>query len=197
MDFDHEAWKNLVDPPARLEIKPPRGRGRQTTYSLDKAIEICDRIGDGEILISICNDPDMPSKSTVFRWIAEFPEFKFAYQCAMNARFDGWAETLCQIADEGTSETTVTKTDDETTNTHTTHTHTGPDTKSRLRIRQWIMAKRMPHTYGEFEPINLNPTPEGELEIPDMRDITPIKREESLLLQAIDARDEKLKKGLT
>ncbi len=43
--------------------------GRPTLYSLEIALEICDRIADGESLVKICSDAKMPKKTAVYEWL--------------------------------------------------------------------------------------------------------------------------------
>ncbi len=44
-------------------------------YSDEIAEEICNRIADGESLRGICNDPHMPSRPTVAKWMDDNPDF--------------------------------------------------------------------------------------------------------------------------
>lgn len=45
--------------------------GRPSEYTPEKAAVICDRIADGDSLRQICEDEGMPSRGTVFRWLAD------------------------------------------------------------------------------------------------------------------------------
>ena len=41
------------------------------------AVRICERIATTPLaMINICEDPDMPSTSTLFRWLKDHPEFR-------------------------------------------------------------------------------------------------------------------------
>jgi hypothetical protein len=45
--------------------------GRPTTYSAELASKICSRISEGESVRTIVQDDDMPSSSTIFRWLLD------------------------------------------------------------------------------------------------------------------------------
>ncbi len=46
-------------------------RGRPSDYSAQVGTLICDRLEEGESLRAICSDARMPSRATIFRWIAD------------------------------------------------------------------------------------------------------------------------------
>jgi hypothetical protein len=48
---------------------------RPSSFSDEISNTICDRLANGESLVEICNRPDMPSRSSVIRWINANPEF--------------------------------------------------------------------------------------------------------------------------
>jgi len=75
--------------------------GRSSTYSLDIAKAVCERLAAGQSLASICKDPDMPEAPTVRGWILDDRE-GFA---ALSARayalgHEALAEECLQIADD-------------------------------------------------------------------------------------------------
>jgi hypothetical protein len=51
--------------------KAGRKRGRPSTYSFERAEFICERLAYGESLRQICSDESMPSRRTVFQWLAK------------------------------------------------------------------------------------------------------------------------------
>jgi hypothetical protein len=56
--------------------------GRPSSYTEEKAEEICERLADGESLVVMCRDPHMPSIRSVFRWLEDNEEFRHNYACA-------------------------------------------------------------------------------------------------------------------
>jgi len=58
-------------------------RKRPSRYSHEIADTICERLAvEGESLRTICSDPAMPTKLTVFRWLARYEEFRDMYGVA-------------------------------------------------------------------------------------------------------------------
>ena len=49
--------------------------GRPSEYTAELVDEFCKRVALGRATYDVCDDEDMPSKSTVYRWRHEFPEF--------------------------------------------------------------------------------------------------------------------------
>lgn len=118
--------------------------GRPSDYSLELTAAICERLGLGESLRQICADSDMPSKSTVMRWLNDHSEFQDQYARAREAQADYWAEQIIEISDDGQNDTY--KDDDgyERTNLDVI-------ARSRLRVdtRKWLMARMAPKKYGD------------------------------------------------
>ena len=71
------------------EIKRPKGR--PSDYSEQIAEIICSRIGDGESLRHICANGDMPSKTSVMRWLEANKEFRDQYARARELQAEHWA----------------------------------------------------------------------------------------------------------
>ncbi|HZV61629.1 MAG TPA: hypothetical protein VFF75_04375 [Methylophilaceae bacterium] len=117
---------------------------RPSSFSQEIADAICARISEGESLRTICRDDDMPGKTTVFRWLAEFESFRDQYARAREAQADLLAEEILEIADDGTNDKYV----DENGNTRTDQEVIG---RSRLRVdaRKWLASKMAPKKYGE------------------------------------------------
>jgi hypothetical protein len=73
----------LKDPATK---KPGRKRGRPSTYSVEIAEAIWERLIYGESLRQICLDKTMPGRRTVFQWLKKHPDFASMYA---DARWDG------------------------------------------------------------------------------------------------------------
>lgn len=61
---------------ANTEKKPKAPRGRPSSYTPQIVAEFCRRVASGRGVMDICDDADMPSHNTVFRWQSEKPEFR-------------------------------------------------------------------------------------------------------------------------
>ena len=102
--------------------------GRPSSFTQEIADTICNRLADGDSLRVICSDDDMPARSSVFKWLAERPEFADQYAHARDAQADALADDILQIAD----------------------TELDPQ-RARVRVdaRKWLAAKMKPKKYGD------------------------------------------------
>ena len=103
--------------------------GRPSEFNQETCDLICERIADGESLRSVCRDEAMPSKSSVFKWLAERPEFADQYARALQSRADSHADDVVDIADDPTLEAN--------------------DKKVRIDARKWVASKLRPRVYGD------------------------------------------------
>lgn len=71
-----------------------------STYSKELAAKFCVAVADGTKSIrKICTQAGMPSKATVFRWLAEYPEFAKMYEIAKTEAIDTHVDEAVDIAD--------------------------------------------------------------------------------------------------
>ena len=113
--------------------RPP---GRPSRYSDETAAEICRRISLGESLVSVTNDPAMPSETTVIRWLSDdrYSEFRAMYVRARDAQVERFVDEIVDIADSVAS----------CTDSAVVHA-----TRLRIDARKWAAAKRLPKKYGD------------------------------------------------
>jgi hypothetical protein len=80
------------------EAKPT---GRPSVYSDAIALVICERLAEGESLKTICEDENMPARTTVYKWIVE-DESGFAdkYARAREAQQDTAVDDLADVAQD-------------------------------------------------------------------------------------------------
>ena len=79
--------------------------GRPTKYSEELADLICERMINGEHIVQICNDESMPGRTTVYRWMAENPEFGTRIARAREGLADHVAWQILDMASKSTNET--------------------------------------------------------------------------------------------
>lgn len=91
---------------------------------------ICERIADGESLREICAEPDMPSKTSVMRWLASNAALSDQYARARELQADHEFDEIKAIADKASPEDVQV---------------------ARLRIdtRRWRAGKLRPKVYGD------------------------------------------------
>jgi len=73
---------------------------RTLPYSEPLAIEICERVSSGELLINICADEHMPTVRRVTQWLRERNDFAILYKESINDRLTIFEEEVIKIADD-------------------------------------------------------------------------------------------------
>lgn len=123
---------------------------RQTDYTQEIADIICERIANGESLRSICLDDEMPSKSTVFAWLAdpEREEFRTKYAYARDAQADVLVDEMIDIADDGSNDWMEKKNSDGQVIGWQENGEALRRSALRISSRQWIAEKLKPKKYG-------------------------------------------------
>jgi hypothetical protein len=79
--------------------KTAKKRGRPSTYSVEIADVIFERMIEGETLTEICSDKAMPGRRTVFQWLEKHPEFARKYAIARWSQIDWLLEETVEIAE--------------------------------------------------------------------------------------------------
>jgi len=117
---------------------------RSLEFKQETADIVCELIADGKSLRSICKRDDMPTTSTVCKWLSLVPSFAEQYARAREMQADALADEITDIADDTT----------------------GDPQRDKLRVdaRKWVAAKLKPRKYGEktlhgSDPENPLPTP--------------------------------------
>lgn len=107
-------------------------RARPVEYSEELFLTICDRLSEGESLRKICEDEDMPVKSSVLRWIRDKKELRDQYARAKEESSDAWADELVDLIKD-------------------TKADSNEIQKARLQIdtMKWLMSKQRPKKYGD------------------------------------------------
>jgi hypothetical protein len=100
----------------------PHTRG----YDTETGQTICERLIEGKSLIRICRMMDMPSHSTVMRWLQRNPDFREGYTVARELQADVLFDQVLEIAD-------------------------GENQKNawiRMSARMWMVGRMHPKKYG-------------------------------------------------
>lgn len=72
--------------------------GRPSEFTPEIANDICERLAEGESLRTICQDDDMPSRSTVRLWRSGNAEFSAQYTHARECQAETYAEKIVDDA---------------------------------------------------------------------------------------------------
>lgn len=113
---------------------------------------ICERIADGESLRDICSDEDMPSRQSVFRWLAADEKLSDQYARAREEQADGIFDEILTIADDARNDW-MERRGEEDAGWQANGEHIQ---RSRLRIdaRKWMAGKLRPKVYGDKLDLN-------------------------------------------
>lgn len=79
-------------------------QSQPTKYDFRVATKIIKRIMNGEAVCSIVKDPEMPANSTLYKWLANKPEFAERYAQALEFRTHLKAEERHQVIDSAIKE---------------------------------------------------------------------------------------------
>lgn len=129
--------------------------GRPSEFSQEIATLICERIANGESLVSICEDEAMPGRSTVFRWLAHVDNefFRDMYARAREAQADAIFDEILDIAN-----TPQVGSKTKTTGENVVETTTGDMIEHRrlqIETRKWMAAKLRPRKYGDKQQVEV------------------------------------------
>jgi hypothetical protein len=69
-------------------------------FSESIAIELCERVSAGELLINICADEHLPTVRRVTQWLRENNDFALLYKDSINDRLTIFEEEVIKIADD-------------------------------------------------------------------------------------------------
>ena len=139
-------------------------------YTEEIAAEICSRLADGESLRTMCEDKNMPCRSTVMAWLADdqYAEFKRCYDVAREEMAHALFEELREIADDGRNDWMERQRQDGSNEIVFNGEHVQ---RSKLRVDtlKWQCSKLLPKVYGDR--LNIDNT----LEVRDARSDDEIK----------------------
>lgn len=128
--------------------------GRPTDFTQAVADTICERIADGESLRAICDDDDMPGKSTVFRWLAADQSFQDQYARAREAQADSLVDDMLDIADDGRNDWIEKRNADGEAIGWIENGEALRRSQLRIDARKWMASKMQPKKYGEKLDLN-------------------------------------------
>ena len=160
-----------------VDNKPSSKRkGRYVTiFTPTLFTTICDRIANGESLRQVCSDAEMPSKSTVMRWLRDKPELRDQYASARDDLLDHWAEDLIEIADDGSLDT-MPGTDKHGNEVMVANHANVQRDRLRLDARKWLMSRLGPKKYGDHVEVEHS----GEIGHVHRVDITTLSAREKM-----------------
>jgi hypothetical protein len=121
---------------------------RPSEYSPEVVDAICDRMVNGQGLLKICADDNMPGRVTVYRWLASKPEFRKRFAEAREALMDFYAEQILNIAFDESGDVILDQGKDGKTSAVANHAKVQRD---RLKVDslKWTASRLFPKRYGD------------------------------------------------
>lgn len=104
-----------------------------TIYNLQMADTICDHIREGKTLQAICKEPNMPTTTRFYAWLALYPELRVRYEQARKQRADRYHDQALDIALSMPNKDMV------------------PGCKLAVDTLKWAAEKASPDYYGKKE----------------------------------------------
>jgi hypothetical protein len=124
--------------------------GRPSTYSTETAEKICERIATSNRGVQrICaEDSDLPSMTTVMKWLHKFPEFDAMYARAKALQMEFMEAEIIDISDEPAGDAYI---DYDKDQNPVAKIDGRAVQRSRLMVdtRKWLMAKLNARRYGD------------------------------------------------
>jgi len=117
--------------------------GIHTTFTQEKADEICELLKQGKSLRKACEATGTKAP-TVLDWTEAHSSFGEQYAKAREIGYLLLADDILEISDDSTSDTYEDEQGNQRTNTEVV-------ARSRLRVdsRKWMLSKMLPKIYGE------------------------------------------------
>jgi len=109
-----------------------RERNKPVEFTQELFDSICDKLSEGQSLRKICEDDEMPTKATIFRWLRDKKELRDQYARAKEESSDAFAEEMMDIIKDTKEDSNAIQ-------------------KARLQIdtMKWLMSKQKPKKYGD------------------------------------------------
>lgn len=121
---------------------------RPSDYTEHLADTICDRLAEGESLRAICRDEQLPSTTTVKRWLRKHEAFRAQYAQAREDQAEHFLDEILLIADDNSRDTVEIEIAPGVKALQVDH---DVIQRSKLRVdtRKWAMSKLAPKKYGD------------------------------------------------
>jgi hypothetical protein len=126
-------------------------------FSEPIAVEICERVSSGELLINMCADEHLPTVRRVTQWLRENNDFALLYKDSINDRLTIFEEEVIKIADDASRDFR-----DVVRNGRTVRVLDG-DAIARAKLRVEVRLKHLraykPSLWGEQSTLNVKSDP--------------------------------------
>ena len=141
------------------------------SYNKEVADEFCERLALGQTATDIHKDPNMPSASVLLKWRKIHPDFDTAYTRAREDQMHTWSDQIISLIDNaemgynikvplGSKE--MEKIEADGFVHFKFRKHNLAHAESMANARKWLMAKIVPHVFGDRLQVDANHTFENK-----------------------------------
>lgn len=148
------ATKNVT-----TKAKKPKTRarvGRPTIFTKVLAQSICAQLVDCKSVRTICAAEDMPSLTTMYRWLDENTEFRDQYRVARDIQADTYAAETVEISDDDSRDWEMIRSPEGVVTGIKVDGEHVQRSKLRIDARKWYASKLAPKKYGERTDVNVS-----------------------------------------
>ncbi len=136
--------------------------GRPPIRTTEMENRLLEEVADGRSVTEICAADDMPTRSTIFRWLAEDKAFSDLYARAKAAQAECLADELIEISDNGQNDWMERNSADNVG--WVTNGEAIQRSRLRLDTRKWVASKLLPKKYGEKQTLEYTGKDGGAIE---------------------------------
>jgi hypothetical protein len=126
---------------------------RPSKYSVALTDRICERLMQGESLVSICSNAKMPTTGMVYRWLNKIEEFRDRYARAREIQADTLADQILDISNTPVLGITTKSGKD---GVEITEGDMIQHRRLQVDARKWYASKLAPKKYGDKIEADLN-----------------------------------------
>jgi len=114
----------------------------------------------GDSLVKICNDPRMPSRRSVVRWLADprCVDFREMYYYARRVQAEMLVDEIFDIADDSSKDWKAKLNKDGEVIDYVPDNEAIQRSRVRIDTRKWYAAKMVPRIYGDNSQVELGVT---------------------------------------
>ena len=137
---------NIEKASGPIAASPKATRRRRSSLTPEVADQIYERLTMGESLRQICQDPNMPARSSIFLWLRRDKEFADQYRLAKRMLAEDLLLEILEIADDGSNDW-VERRDNDGQIRRVVNLDNIRRAKLRIAARKLHLARLMPKRY--------------------------------------------------
>lgn len=122
--------------------------GRPAKYTEALADKVCEKLGEGKSMRTVCRGAGMPDPATVYRWLGANEDFQKRYQWAKEQSADALTEEMLDIIDDSRNDFMEKFNKEGVSLGMVLDTENIRRSIARVETRKWLAEKLKPKRYG-------------------------------------------------